>query len=263
MKAQDIMNLLAKKHEDDIFVYECKDGSTSHRASHHKIDAIAIPRSWSKFSITGYEVKVTRQDFFNDKKWRNYLPMCHALYFVTPYNLIKKEDVPECCGLLQTTEDGTKLRLIKRALIREIETPVEMLKFILICRAKIINNGLVEWQENKDYWAEWYTNKKENQLLGRSYSKKLRQVLDDQIKAVQTKQQALEKEIEGLEEFKKIAEDLGIRNFASYASKKYAVDKLKEKITAETVVNFLNMTIKNIESIKYSVQSMLNVEEPK
>jgi len=31
--------------------------------------------------MVGYEIKVSKSDFFNDIKWQEYLPMCNELFF--------------------------------------------------------------------------------------------------------------------------------------------------------------------------------------
>lgn len=47
-----------------------------------------------------FEFKTSRADFEQDKKWENYLKYCNTLTFVSPYKLIKKEELPKEIGLL-------------------------------------------------------------------------------------------------------------------------------------------------------------------
>lgn len=66
--AEDIKHALARRHKEDMFFTEVKDGPTGYQYS--RIDALAIKISWSKYQLTGYEVKVSRSDFLRDSKWQ-------------------------------------------------------------------------------------------------------------------------------------------------------------------------------------------------
>jgi hypothetical protein len=92
--AQTIVDLLAEKHSSDVFIRECKDGPSVNN-SHCRLDAWAMKRSWSSPCTYGYEVKVSRQDFLKDDKWRNYLPYCNEFYFAATKGLIQLEELPE------------------------------------------------------------------------------------------------------------------------------------------------------------------------
>ena len=78
-----ILDKLKAKHTDDVFVAECKNGPT-HTASHRRLDAWVMKKSWSPITMLGYEIKQSRSDFLQDNKWQAYLPCCHQLYFVCP-----------------------------------------------------------------------------------------------------------------------------------------------------------------------------------
>jgi hypothetical protein len=75
VKSNDILKLLSEKHSEDVFVPECKNGSTW-LSTHLRLDAWVMNRSWTKLKFTGYEIKVSRQDFLRDDthdiKWHNY-----------------------------------------------------------------------------------------------------------------------------------------------------------------------------------------------
>lgn len=69
--------------------------------------------AYNESEIIIFEVKVSKEDLKNIKKWKEYLPYCHSFYFLTSpeltkitEELIKKVD----CGLY--TEDKTGLKLI-------------------------------------------------------------------------------------------------------------------------------------------------------
>jgi hypothetical protein len=71
VRSCDIKLALSKRHKDDYFLTEVKDGPTM-GASHARIDAWAMKKSWSKPLVWGYEIKVSRSDFLNDTKWPAY-----------------------------------------------------------------------------------------------------------------------------------------------------------------------------------------------
>jgi len=64
-----------------------------------RIDAYQFNR-WNKQAI-GYEIKLSRTDFLNDKKWEKYLKYCTKFYFVAPKGIIKKEELPNKIGLVE------------------------------------------------------------------------------------------------------------------------------------------------------------------
>lgn len=73
--------------------------------------------SYTKVSIGGYEVKVSRADLLGDlraEKWRRYLPWCHRFYFVFPDGLADRDEIPPPAGVIVRLEDGT-FRNIRKA----------------------------------------------------------------------------------------------------------------------------------------------------
>ena len=124
--AHKVKAAIAKRHKEDLFFTEVKDGPTQIVNHHSKIDALSMKISWTKFTITGYEVKVSRSDFLRDEKWHAYLPMCNQLYFAVAPGVCDTSEVPEVCGLVTVTQNGG-LRTVRKAPWREIDPPVEML----------------------------------------------------------------------------------------------------------------------------------------
>jgi len=94
MNAKDIIKLLAQKHARDLFVSECKNGSTWFTEGGLRLDAWVMKRSWASPLTIGYEVKVSRQDFLSDSKWHGYLDYCNEFYFVCPPELIQPNELP-------------------------------------------------------------------------------------------------------------------------------------------------------------------------
>ena len=111
---QQILEVLASKHTRDLFVPHCKIGpSYGYGNGQLILDAWVMPFSWVK-PIKAYEVKVTRSDFRRDHKWRAYLFYCNLFYFVTPWGLLDKREIPEPAGLIYITKTGAGIRYIKK-----------------------------------------------------------------------------------------------------------------------------------------------------
>ena len=171
LNAKQIVALLAKKHEKDLFVAECKDGSTWSEGGALRLDAWAMRRSWTQWTTWGYEVKVNRPDFVQDEKWTEYLPLCHRFSFVCPYHMIEPEELPPSVGLLWVTKTGNRLYTKRKAANREIETPLSVLLYVLMSRAVIVSNmweanrGLSK-ERNRQRWQAWLQQKEDDQILG-------------------------------------------------------------------------------------------------
>ena len=60
----------------------------------------------------GYEIKVSRQDFRQDKKWKDYIPYCDEFYFVCPPKIIFPDELEPEAGLVYVREH--QLRVIKK-----------------------------------------------------------------------------------------------------------------------------------------------------
>jgi hypothetical protein len=115
MTSSFIINTLAKKHSKDLFVVECKDGSSWNRNTHRRLDAWVLKRTWSPMTSIGYEIKVSRQDFERDDKWCEYLPLCHKFYFVSPTKLILPVELPKGVGLIWVNDNGKPRTMVHAA----------------------------------------------------------------------------------------------------------------------------------------------------
>lgn len=135
MNDRNILELLAERHIDDLFIPECKDGSTVF-SSHLRLDAWVMKRTWSPKTCIGYEIKISRSDWLRDQKWLKYISLTNLFYLVCPQGIIEKQEVPSGVGLLWTTKNGNGLRTALKAQRREIEWPVDLLVYILMCRVK-------------------------------------------------------------------------------------------------------------------------------
>lgn len=179
LTSRQVVDALATKHRKDVFVPECKTGSTW-TGSPVRLDAWAMKRSWTQWTTWGYEVKVDRSDFLRDEKWPEYLDYCHQFSFVCPWGLIKETEVPEGCGLLWATSGGQRLITKVKAPRREIDVPVSVLIYILMSRS-IIESNLWDGQgsngsreHNLRYWRRWLAQKDESRDLGHKVSTAIR-----------------------------------------------------------------------------------------
>jgi len=139
MTADDILKLLEKKHWKDVFVPGCKNGSTWFTQGLLVLDAWVMKRSWSHPISIGYEIKISREDFYADKKWVKYLDYCNEFYFVCPNKLIEPEELPTNAGLYYVSRNYKRLYQRKKSTYRNIQIPEELYRYILMCRAKILN----------------------------------------------------------------------------------------------------------------------------
>lgn len=175
--ATDIKKMLAMKHRGDLFFTEVKNGPTQIVSHHARIDALAMPISWTKFQITGYEVKAARSDFLRDNKWQAYLPMCNQLYFAVAPGVCDVSEVPETCGLMQVTSSGA-LRTVKKAPWREIEFPVDMLLYLLFTyvrpRSGLPRSDDLARDARVEIFKKYLDDKAQWHELGYRVSKKIR-----------------------------------------------------------------------------------------
>lgn len=213
MSAKKIVELLAIKHGSDLFVPECKDGpSYGHNAdggSHFRLDAWAMKRSWANPCAYGYEIKVSRQDFLSDEKWRTYMELCNQFYFVCTPNIILPEELPPEAGLLWTSKNLKRLYTKKKAPWRDVEIPDSLYRYILMCRVKITGERDNE-KDNIKSWQAWLREKDDKKKLGWNVSKKIRELVKERITKAEQKNKDLESKQAVYKQVAEILDDLGI-----------------------------------------------------
>lgn len=140
IRADLILKALYDRHvqrqHPDIFLTQVKTGptQTANRGQLFILDGLAIKPSWANPCLTGYEVKVSRSDFVGDQKWPAYLNYCHQFNFVCPSKLIQPEELPAEVGLIWCNQETRALSTRKKAVYRPIETPWNLLYYIIIAR---------------------------------------------------------------------------------------------------------------------------------
>ena len=110
-----------------------------------RADVLAVNKSFSNSTFIIYEVKVSRSDFLSDVnrgKYLSYLDFCSQLYFAAPSGLLKKEEIPENCGLI--VRGASSWRVAKAATRRDFTPTTEFLLKLLMVDYK---NRLETWKQ--------------------------------------------------------------------------------------------------------------------
>lgn len=193
-----VAEAVRSKHSDDVIVPECKDGPT-HGSNHLRLDYWVMRRSWSRFAYIGYEVKASRADFLQDKKWMRYMPLCHELWFIeTERGLIHPEELPETVGLYRLA--GSRLVTVRKAVHREIDAPELLLAYVIMCRSTIGREHAGTREERVAWWTEWLADKAATRDLGHRCSKGLRERFEQIVDGVRDENAQLKRERERVAE---------------------------------------------------------------
>lgn len=230
--ANHILQKLQERHLDDVFVAECRTGSSQVLGS-PILDAWVMKKSWCHPLTIGYEIKIDRVDFEYDEKWRKYLNFCNEFYFVCPANLIQPTELPDDTGLLWLSTTGTRLYRKKKAPYRVIETLEKLYKYILMSRIVV-----TDWQlkvSDRPFWENWLQEKTLNREVGQRVSKTLQKVIGKKIGEVETRNLHLEARIEAFEKLEILLRKLDIDDYSSWAfySAKRQIEALQKLIPPE------------------------------
>ncbi len=245
----DIVKLLELKHHEDIFVAECKTGPTWGNDTMGKMDAWVMPKSWSRFNTIGYEIKTTRSDFLKDDKWRSYLPYCHSFYFVCPPDLIKEEELSAEAGLMYVSSTATRLFTKKKAPFRDVEIPIQLFVYILMCRTHIDKEYPSLWDKVRVEAKE----RKYEKRWGHAYGRRLNRLIEEEINKVKKENEQLRDRIEYCEIIEKCFKECGF-NLGEYGWMRE--QRLKEDIMrvnqpfAGRLNGELDHAIENLQKLK-------------
>jgi hypothetical protein len=212
IRADQILDLLSRRHSGDLFVAECKNGRSYGGAGQMvRADAWAMKRSYAKPCLWAYEIKVSRSDFVQDEKWPAYLPMCNQFYFVCPAELIQISECPDEAGLMWVAKTGTRAYTKKKAPYRKIEEPIAVYKYLLMSRAAIDTEySICNTARNIDYWRGWLRDKEAKLELGTSCSRALHKSYEEQVYQVESRMKRMESEIERYKPVMELCEKLGV-----------------------------------------------------
>lgn len=207
--AKEILDLLAVRHADAVFVPECKNGP-SQGSNHNRMDAWVMNKSWSAPLTIGYEIKVNRQDFLRDQKWHSYLPLCNEFYFVTPKDVIEPSELPQEAGLLLASENLKRLYIKKKAPRRPGDINVDVFRYVLMCRARITRKEIQPDDPNDklEYWKRWLEKSKESRDIGYMVSQRM----SDLWREMERRCDELERENKALGVFRDRLAELGVNH---------------------------------------------------
>lgn len=258
MKAEDIISLLGIKHKKDVFVSECKDGPSC--SGYLKLDAWAMKKSWAHPLVIGYEIKVSRNDFLGDEKWRGYLDYCNEFYFVCPADVIKPEELPDDTGLLYVASTGTRLYTKKKAKYRDVQIPDCIYRYILMARARITPSRFyaIDGVCKREFWRNWLRQKQQDLDLGHRVSKRLRELIDEKIEAVQRENKRLTEKMKEYDELKKLIAAMGFDPDQS-SWLKYEVEQYLEKLRGvlpHDIERSLDNNIEYLQKLKEKLQNL-------
>lgn len=214
MTARTILDLLATRHSKDLFIPECKDGPTQ-TASHLRLDAWAMRRSWAHPTTYGYEIKVSRGDWLHDEKWTAYLPLCRQFYLACAPGVIDKAEVPPGVGLLEASAKGNRLWMRRRAVERDVPLDEALVRYILMCRVEVQQPHAAN---SLGYWRDWMTRRREGKAVGMYVAQALREEWEKATAEVRAENSRLSNENASLENIREIAERWGLPIDGSWKS---------------------------------------------
>lgn len=98
-------------------------------------DVMRIRKSYTRWDVGIYEVKVNRSDFtaeMRNGKWKEYLPMSSRFYFATPADgvVFDKQEIPERCGWMVRGPNGWRVKIAPK--IRDFEPNCDQLLALLM-----------------------------------------------------------------------------------------------------------------------------------
>jgi hypothetical protein len=253
VRSDEIKHALSIRHHDDSFFTEVKNGPT-HTASELLImDAVAVAKSWAHPCITGYEIKVARQDFMRDEKWYGYLDYCNKFSFVCPKGLILPEELPDHVGLIYYNPEKKCLTMKKKPVMREIDIKkvYDMLYYLVIC--KLDNERHPFFKNTAEKMIAWIDNKKQTYTSGLMVTSKMLEELGNLREQLATSNRKLEWDTNArkeLDSIKTILRDAGI-NTNSYRLE----DELKQALAQGTPP----MLEKAVLQIKNNADILINM----
>lgn len=193
MNSQQIVELLAARHTEDVFVPECRIGGAIGRGT--IMDAWAMPKSWAHPAVCGYEIKVSRNDFVRDTKWRSYLDCCNLFYFVAPPGIISVAELPPEAGLLETSVAGARLFVKKKAPHRAIDIPENVFRYVIMNRCRIVAEDAPGRRISMKVhsWETELARRREDRNFGRLLGRRIGQAYRKDVLEVQCENEKLTK----------------------------------------------------------------------
>jgi hypothetical protein len=180
--APQLLERLAARHADAVFVPECKLGSSwGSMTGGMRLDAWVLLKTWSPFTAIGYEIKVARSDFVRDEKWVAYRDVCHEFYFVTPRGLIEPSELPSTVGLMWSA-GSSRLQVKRKAVRQEPEsvTLIALMTYVLMSRVRVVGNmHEANVKDRVSWWRDWLLEREGSRYVGHMCSRRLAEQLQE------------------------------------------------------------------------------------
>ncbi len=239
-----VMNLLAVRHSDDVFVAECTAKPKSFR-----MDAWAMRTSYSRPAIWGYEVKVSRRDFVQDNKWSEYMDHCNEFYFVSPSGVIDPSEVPEEAGLIWVAQTGTRLYTKKKAPRRKVKIPEQFWRYLVMKGWSTPRQ--MDYDDAREYWRKWLENRELDWRFGHHVSKAIAETVEKEVTKVARENKHLKHENAQYESIKGMLEEMGLSVSDSSWHVRQKLDEIRSGVDKEMK--------RKVESALRSLQGMMEV----
>lgn len=249
VQAHEIKRALAKKHTEDVFLTEVKNGPTNTSNNLLIMDALAIKKSWSKPCITGYEVKVDRRDFLRDTKWHGYLNYCHRFYFVCPSGTIQPDELGEGIGMIWFNQETGSLSTRKAAAFKPIELPTELLYYIVMNRT--VQQPHPFFSSRREFLESWLEDKEERYKIGSRIGTKMAwtiKEMEDKVDELEGKMSRLESTSEKYNRLLEILRQAGV-NTSGWRWEDDLVERLRNG-TAKDVRYIVDQMQRQINSLQ-------------
>ena len=254
MTERDITDVLIQSHKNNfVCIPQCKTGASWLSRDMSIIDMWCMKKSWTNPLVIGYEIKTSRSDFLNDKKWRGYLPYCNEFYFVvTGKNVAIPDEMSDGVGLKYISSTGTRIYTKRKAIYRDVEIPEEIYRYILMGRVSISRDDIVT--DKTLFWRNWLKTKELNYQLGHRISKELRDVIDNKMKDLERTNNHIVDENKKLNDVKRYLESTGInyKELSQWNTAGHVADRLNEINSgfSKEFTNILGRCKNNIEQIQ-------------
>ena len=269
LTSQDILKALEQKHQKDIFIPECKNGSSY--GGHLRMDVWVMKPSWASQNSIVYEIKVSRSDFIGDTKYPLYFPYCNEFYFVCPSKMIMPNEIPDICGLMWVSSTGTRIYTKKKAKHRTVEIPEDLYRYILMCRVDICKHyndydPTRKKTNSRDFWQAWLRDKKANLKLGHMAGRKLRCMIDEKIDEAERENKRLAERLKSYDDIRALLQKLDINpNGSSWELSCYSVEEKIEKfrsIISPEIEQMISQTIKNLKMLEMKIEKHKGIVRP-
>ena len=159
MNADDIKCFLRLKYSQTWALYEEFRPFTGFDGNVNQIDAIAVGLYAKNEKIIAFEIKTERGDFLKDvsqfmHKHRFALEISNEFYYVCPWGLIDKTELPDIAGLLYVNK-AHKIQVKKVSALRtKGDLPLRYVQAILQNSRKRINYAEIPVQYLGRNWTQ-------------------------------------------------------------------------------------------------------------